>query len=118
VPQFPLQRAALAGRRIKLCTQRQGMLVSMDDFVAVLEELRSQRSGYGSLQPAPGRQALQRRIDCPRCHQPMDTHFYEGPGNIIIDDCSRCSINWLDKGELMQVVRAPDHNYTEDTYSR
>jgi Zn-finger nucleic acid-binding protein len=48
----------------------------------------------------------------------MDTHFYEGPGNIIIDDCSRCFLNWLDQGELMRVVHAPDHVYNQDRYGR
>jgi Zn-finger nucleic acid-binding protein len=36
----------------------------------------------------------------------MDTHFYGGPGNIIIDDCDRCSLNWLDAGELMRIALA------------
>jgi Zn-finger nucleic acid-binding protein len=42
----------------------------------------------------------------------MATHFYEDPGNIIIDDCSRCSLNWLDYGDLMRIIRAPDHTYS------
>jgi Zn-finger nucleic acid-binding protein len=41
----------------------------------------------------------------------MDTHYYAGPGNIVIDDCGRCELNWLDAGELMTIVRAPDHSY-------
>ena len=40
----------------------------------------------------------------------METHFYNGPGNVIIDDCEHCELNWLDTGELMRVVRAPDSN--------
>ena len=106
-----LVQAALAGHRILYCTQCQGMLVSMDHFVALLEELRAQRAGHGSIQPAADRKALERRIDCPQCHQRMDTHFYEGPGNIIIDDCSRCRLDWLDQGELMRAVRAPGRDY-------
>jgi Zn-finger nucleic acid-binding protein len=39
----------------------------------------------------------------------MDTHYYGGSGNVIIDDCSRCELNWLDSGELTHIVRAPDH---------
>jgi len=41
----------------------------------------------------------------------MDTHYYAGPGNVIIDDCSQCFLNWLDHGELMRVVRAPDYSH-------
>lgn len=90
----------------------------MNDFMALIEELRSTYAGRGSVQPAADRRALDRHVNCPQCHQPMDTHFYEGPGNIVIDDCSRCFLNWLDQGELTRVVRAPDHLYTEDQFRR
>jgi hypothetical protein len=33
----------------------------------------------------------------------MDTHPYGGPGNVIIDNCERCELNWLDYGELAKV---------------
>ena len=39
----------------------------------------------------------------------MDTHFYGGPaGNVVIDDCAACELNWLDKVELTRIVRAPE----------
>jgi len=115
----PLEQAALGEHRILSCTRCHGMLVPMDDFISLAEELRTGgRSGAGAIQPAPDRKGLERHINCPQCHQPMDTHFYEGPGNIIIDDCSRCRVNWLDQGELMRVVRAPNHWYADDKYGR
>lgn len=114
----PLEQAALGEHRILSCKNCQGMLVPMGNFVALVEELRTGRSGSGAIQPAPDRKGLDRHLSCPQCHQPMDTHFYEGPGNIIIDDCSRCLLNWLDRGELMRVVRAPNHVYAEDKYGR
>jgi Zn-finger nucleic acid-binding protein len=43
----------------------------------------------------------------------MDTHPYGGPGNVIIDDCERCEVNWLDYGELQRIVRAPERHYRE-----
>jgi hypothetical protein len=42
----------------------------------------------------------------------MDAHFYAGPGNIVIDDCSLCELNWLDAGELRTIAHAPDHSYS------
>ena len=36
---------------------------------------------------------------------------YGGPGNVIIDTCEHCSLNWLDYGELQRIVRAPDERY-------
>jgi Zn-finger nucleic acid-binding protein len=41
----------------------------------------------------------------------MDTHLYGGGGNVVIDDCERCGLNWLDHGELDRIVRAPDREY-------
>ena len=38
----------------------------------------------------------------------------EAPGNVIIDDCSRCELNWLDHGELMRIATAPDRAYDEN----
>jgi Zn-finger nucleic acid-binding protein len=37
----------------------------------------------------------------------METHPYYGPGNVIIDSCSRCELIWLDFGELKQIADAP-----------
>lgn len=112
----PLVQAALGGERIVYCKQCRGILVSMNAFVALVEALRAQNGDSVRIQPTPDRKQLERHIACPQCHQRMDTHFYEGPGNIIIDACSRCYLNWLDAGELMRVVRAPDHHYAEDVY--
>jgi len=114
----PLQEAAFASHRVLYCTSCEGMLVKMDDFVALITELRTEHSGAGHVQTAADPKGLERHIRCPQCGQPMDTHFYEGPGNIVIDDCSHCSLNWLDKGELMRVARAPDHFYAQEEYGR
>jgi Zn-finger nucleic acid-binding protein len=37
----------------------------------------------------------------------MSTHPYYGPGTIVIDNCDRCKVVWLDYGELARVVNAP-----------
>jgi len=29
----------------------------------------------------------------------------------MIDTCEKCSVNWLDKGELQRMVAAPDYAY-------
>lgn len=44
----------------------------------------------------------------------MDTHFYGGPDNVVIDDCPRCSLDWLDAGQPMRIVHAPDGLRTGD----
>jgi Zn-finger nucleic acid-binding protein len=113
VCRIPLLHAVLARERIRYCTTCRGMLIRMGAFTVLIDELRSQRGG-ASVQPAPDRRDLDRKIDCPECHHRMDTHFYGGPGNVVIDDCSRCSLNWLDHDELMRIVAAPDRSYGEE----
>jgi Zn-finger nucleic acid-binding protein len=110
---IPLNYAIVARERIRYCTRCHGMLISMNTFLALVEELKAEVPATGVPHaPEPGE--LNRHIVCPRCHNPMDTHYYCGPGNIVIDDCSRCSLNWLDHGELMRIVRAPDRSYREE----
>ena len=31
-----------------------------------------------------------------------------------MDDCEKCSLNWLDYGELERIVRAPDRQYQDE----
>jgi Zn-finger nucleic acid-binding protein len=38
----------------------------------------------------------------------MLAHPYGGPGNLTIDTCERCGVNWLDPGELRRIAMAPD----------
>jgi Zn-finger nucleic acid-binding protein len=104
----PLEHAALGGMRIFYCGRCRGLLVPMHTFVALLQDLRARQGGSCEIPHAVDRKGLERSLACPRCHARMDTHFYAGPGNVIIDDCSRCRLNWLDHGELMRIVRAPD----------
>ena len=114
---IPLMHAALAKVRIRYCTRCRGMLIPMGVFMALVEALREGDNGT-LIAPTPDPHDLQRHIDCPHCHKRMDTHFYNGPGNVIIDDCSDCLLNWLDHGELMRIVRAPDysHSKAEESY--
>ena len=114
VCRVPLLHAVVARERIRYCARCRGMLVRMDAFVTLIEELRSERAGVVIPRP-PDRRDLDRKIDCPECHRRMDTHLYCGPGNVIIDDCSYCSLNWLDHGELMRIAQAPDRSYGEES---
>jgi hypothetical protein len=67
-----------------------------------------------AVQAPPDHGDLKRTVQCPRCHRRMDTHFYAGPGNVIVDSCADCSLIWLDRGELTRIVHAPDEGDKED----
>jgi Zn-finger nucleic acid-binding protein len=108
---IPLNNATLCGIRIVYCTKCHGMLVPMQAFEALIDELKSTKTG-GVMQPAADSRDLSRKIACPRCNHRMDTHFYAGPGNVVIDSCDGCLVNWLDYGELMRIARAPDERNT------
>ena len=112
----PLVKAALADQAVSHCKQCRGLLISMHIFAGLVEELRSRRAGGPHIQPPPNRAAFERRLNCPQCHARMDTHPYDGPGNVVIDSCSACYLIWLDSGEILRIVRAPDHHYSEDIY--
>jgi Zn-finger nucleic acid-binding protein len=110
---IPLMHAIIARERIRYCKRCRGMLVPMGVFVALIEELKGGGPRHG-VPHTPNPRELNRHIDCPQCHDHMDTHYYGGPGNVVIESCSKCYLNWLDHGELMRIVQAPDRSYAVD----
>ena len=109
---IPLVRAAIDGQRILYCQRCHGMLVSMDIFVPLIEDLRSRRQGTAEIVRPIDIHELDRPVRCPQCHGQMDTHLYGGGGNVILSDCERCQLNWLDHGELDRIVRSPDRQFS------
>jgi len=103
-----LIQSSIARERILYCERCRGMLIPMDEFPEIVRDMRSRREASIDAAHPPDWKDLDRRIRCPKCSATMDTHPYCGPGNIIIDTCERCSLNWLDYSELDRVVRAPD----------
>ena len=109
-----LVHAALDERRIYYCGHCRGILIPMDAFVPLLEDLRARRDNSASVCRRPEESELRRQTTCPQCHGRMDTHYYAGPGNVVIDDCERCHWIWLDPGELTRIVHAPEKVYQPD----
>ena len=102
-----LMQAAVGKTRILYCTKCRGMLVPMPVFKNLVAEMEVVQGGSIAQPPAdPG--DLSRILNCPHCHQRMDTHFYAGGGNAIIESCEKCLLNWLDHGELPRIIHAPD----------
>ncbi len=78
-------------------------------FSRCLQQLRSgDRSP--AVQAPPDSGDLKRVIQCPKCNRRMDTHFYAGPGNVIVDTCDNCDLIWLDRGELTRIAHSPDES--------
>jgi Zn-finger nucleic acid-binding protein len=107
-----LWSATLAGVEIHACRRCHGMLMAMGVLETLVEQMRAGQSG--SEIPAPPDPAdLNRKVDCPSCRHRMDTHFYYGGGSAVISGCELCSLNWLDGGVLMRIVRAPHRDGAE-----
>jgi LSD1 subclass zinc finger protein len=103
----PLKLAAIDKFRILYCSTCHGMLIPMVEFQVLIDDLQAlQRDAI--VQTATDKGDLRRKNTCPQCHHAMEAHFYAGPGNVVIDSCDTCSLNWLDHGELTRIVHAPD----------
>lgn len=103
--QVALASGTLDGRPLSFCQRCEGLLIEMGAFVGVINALRAREDRSGTIPPrrqSPG----DRFIDCPGCHRPMLSHFYGGPGNLVIDTCEHCHLNWLDPEELRRIARA------------
>jgi len=100
------------------CAACRGMLIGMDDFGSVVETLRSYRDRPAAVLPPKNLNDGKLPRLCPRCSQPMDNHPYGGAGNVVIDTCEACSVNWLDKGELQRIASAPDYSYGAPAFSK
>jgi Zn-finger nucleic acid-binding protein len=109
---LPLVRASIAKIPVSFCNQCHGLLMPMPVVEDAIEELRS-RTGRPAVQTPPDRGDLKRTVQCPKCHRRMDTHFYSGPGNVIVDSCDTCLLIWFDRGELTRIAHAPDENTVE-----
>lgn len=98
----------LEGHSLLCCGRCFEMLIDMNQFATVIDavRVREPRSFRTSL---PRRQSPGERVlNCPTCGQPMISHLYGGPGNVVIDTCERCLVNWLDAGEIRRIAVAPD----------
>ncbi len=90
------------------------MLIGMDRFTVIVHNLRTRQEISVDASRQPDWSEMDRRIHCPQCGHEMDTHAYGGGGNVIIEDCENCSLNWLDANELERIAQAPDREYASD----
>jgi Zn-finger nucleic acid-binding protein len=104
----PLARSLLdEAHLIEHCEQCRGVLMPRAEFADAVVRRRARESG-APVPPVPiDPRELKRKVTCPSCRARMDVHPYYGPGNVVIDTCSRCDLIWLDFGEFEQITDAP-----------
>lgn len=103
----PLVSASVADVRVLHCANCRGVLVEQEAFSVIVRLMRAQASGEPDPIRPVDRKELERDIACPHCGRTMETHPYYGPGNVVIDNCPRCALVWLDYGELAGIRDAP-----------
>ena len=104
----PLSDALLDdGYKVLHCRHCRGVLLDRPVFSEAVELRRASATGAPKTPPLLDRRELERVVTCPQCRHRMDVHPYYGPGNVVIDTCSRCDLVWLDTGELGQITDAP-----------
>jgi Zn-finger nucleic acid-binding protein len=113
---LPLMKATLGRLPLLVCTKCDGMLIAMQEFEDLIAASRAEHHGAVAIAPAdPNSDDLRRPIGCPHCHRPMEAHFYGGAGNVVMDTCENCSLNWLDHGELARIANAPRSSFAADS---
>ena len=104
-----LATASAEENRVLQCPNCRGVLF---DQLIFANAVSYQRDGSAPYEPPPrllDRNELERSLRCPKCNKTMDTHFYGGAENIVIDNCYSCRLIWLDCGELDRIVTASRH---------
>jgi Zn-finger nucleic acid-binding protein len=106
----PLSTARIEARDLLYCTACHGLLVSMDDFGLLIEDLRENRARAGALLAPRAEADSGLDLHCPLCNGAMDHHAYGGgdDGNAMIDSCEACCQVWLERGTLDKILTPAD----------
>jgi len=92
---------------VDFCTTCRGVLLPRGAFAMATNKRRAWATTPPA-EPLPlDRSELQRHLMCPKCRRRFETYPHLGPGNVVIDNCVRCDLIWLDFGELRQIEQAP-----------
>ena len=103
----PMELAQAEEFLIIICQACEGLLIQSEVLALLVAQRRSKYKGPDSIPSPLDRRDLERRIACPGCGTVMDVHPYHGPGNAVIDSCSKCRLTFLDSGELSKIEKAP-----------
>jgi Zn-finger nucleic acid-binding protein len=104
----PLVLARINSFEVLACGTCKGLLLDRVDFLPILDYLRL-KYPERRRPPAPfNPQDLARTLRCPHCGEQMETYPYGGPGNVVLDNCLKCGILWLDYDEINRIVQTPE----------
>lgn len=102
-----MQHASIDGARVVFCDQCRGVLSDSETFSFIVQKKRATYRSPDVVPPPLDRAQFDRRLHCPKCERPMETHAYYGPGNAVIDSCAPCRVIWVDHHEIAAIEKAP-----------
>ena len=102
-----LEVATLHGTQVCACKSCFGFLLDGESLGFLITGLRATYKGPDDKPVMINPRELDETMNCPACFQTMYTHPYHGPGNVVVNSCSGCQLNWLDQGEFAKIIRAP-----------
>lgn len=80
----------------------------MRQFMTVVRTLRSQpRTVTDTFVPRAAIE-FERRIDCAHRGEAVGAYANGRLANMVVDDCPRWAVNWLDRHEMAHLVTDPD----------
>jgi Zn-finger nucleic acid-binding protein len=101
----PLSDASLESQELLYCTRCHGMLIDMQQFPPLVEDLREHGYRFRSSQ-APRAVDTARVLHCPLCKREMDRRPFRGGAAMDLITCGQCLMLWLDRGNLGKIVAA------------
>jgi Zn-finger nucleic acid-binding protein len=104
-----LQNATIDGEAVAYCDRCRGFLTLTPIFGSIVGKRRQHHAAHEQILTPFDPAELRRRLQCPKCHKPMDAHPFFGGGNAVVDTCERCGMIWLDAGELALIERYFPH---------
>jgi Zn-finger nucleic acid-binding protein len=107
VCKIPLVTAAIQDYHVQACSKCRGVMINQDQLAFIIRTLRLTSKKIEEVLPL-NRADLNAKRVCQTCGMKMDTHAYEGGGNIVIDMCVRCGVIWFDYGEIKRVISSPE----------
>jgi Zn-finger nucleic acid-binding protein len=107
VCKIPLVTAAINEMHVQACSKCRGVMINQDQLSFIIKSLRLTSKKIETVLPL-NRADLSVKRTCQTCGRTMDTHAYEGGGNIVIDVCIHCGVVWFDYGEMKRVISSPE----------
>jgi Zn-finger nucleic acid-binding protein len=107
VCKIPLVTALIGEMHVQACSKCRGVMISQEHLSFIINYLRLTSKKIETVLPLDREDLKQARI-CQTCGRKMDTHAYEGGGNVVIDVCIHCGVVWFDYGEIKRIITSPE----------